>query len=197
MHLHWLAKRVGPNLLYAAVITTGPEAYRLADGIGVMPARISASNPSDRGARPLRDGAVAEPLPQMPPGRVRQPRQAPDHYRYQQDGLAAGAETSSVERFHEVMGDEASPVRRVQGAPFANSDAGPAGNGGRQGRPRTCRRGDIPYRFDEMNPQTGADIETVADDSTGRILGNYAMRIGAIAPNGARTPPMTSLNATV
>ena len=39
-HLHWLAERIGPNLLDAAVITTGPEAYRRADGIGVIPAAL-------------------------------------------------------------------------------------------------------------------------------------------------------------
>lgn len=39
-HLHWLAERVGPNLLDAAVITTGPEAYRRTDGIGVIPAAL-------------------------------------------------------------------------------------------------------------------------------------------------------------
>jgi predicted AAA+ superfamily ATPase len=39
-HLHWLADRIGPDLLDAAVITTGPEAYRRADGIGVIPAAL-------------------------------------------------------------------------------------------------------------------------------------------------------------
>lgn len=39
-HLHWLAERIGPDLLDAAVITTGPEAYRRADGIGVIPAAL-------------------------------------------------------------------------------------------------------------------------------------------------------------
>ncbi|MXY12411.1 MAG: DUF4143 domain-containing protein [Acidimicrobiaceae bacterium] len=39
-HLHWLAEQIGPNLLDAAVITTGPEAYRRADGIGVIPAAL-------------------------------------------------------------------------------------------------------------------------------------------------------------
>ena len=36
----WLAERIGPDLLDAAVITTGPEAYRRADGIGVIPAAL-------------------------------------------------------------------------------------------------------------------------------------------------------------
>ena len=39
-HLHWLAGRIGPNLLDAAVITTGPQAYRRRDGIGVIPAAL-------------------------------------------------------------------------------------------------------------------------------------------------------------
>ena len=39
-HLHWLAKRIRSDLLDAAVITTGPEAYRRKDGIGVIPAAL-------------------------------------------------------------------------------------------------------------------------------------------------------------
>ena len=39
-HLHWLAKKIGPDLLDAAVITTGPDAYRRADGIAVIPAAL-------------------------------------------------------------------------------------------------------------------------------------------------------------
>ncbi len=39
-HLAWLAARLGPDLLDAAVITTGHEAYRRADGIGVIPAGL-------------------------------------------------------------------------------------------------------------------------------------------------------------
>lgn len=39
-HLRWLADRIGDNLLDAAVITTGPEAYRRQDGIGVIPAAL-------------------------------------------------------------------------------------------------------------------------------------------------------------
>ena len=39
-HLKWLADRIGPDLLDAAVITTGNEAYRRADGIGVIPAGL-------------------------------------------------------------------------------------------------------------------------------------------------------------
>ena len=39
-HLHWLSERIGPNLLDAAVITTGSEAYRRADGIGIIPAAL-------------------------------------------------------------------------------------------------------------------------------------------------------------
>ena len=41
-HLHWLAGRIGPNLLDAAVITTGQHAYRRQDGIGVIPAALLA-----------------------------------------------------------------------------------------------------------------------------------------------------------
>ena len=39
-HLRWLAERVGPRLVDAAVVTTGPEAYRRRDGIGVIPASL-------------------------------------------------------------------------------------------------------------------------------------------------------------
>ncbi|HEX3609092.1 MAG TPA: DUF4143 domain-containing protein [Solirubrobacterales bacterium] len=38
--LSWLAERLGEDLLDAAVITTGPEAYRRRDGIGVIPAAL-------------------------------------------------------------------------------------------------------------------------------------------------------------
>lgn len=36
-HLVWLRDRLGAELLDAIVVTTGPEAYRRADGIGVVP----------------------------------------------------------------------------------------------------------------------------------------------------------------
>lgn len=39
-HLRWLRDRVGPDLLDAAVITTGPGAYRRQDGIAVIPAAL-------------------------------------------------------------------------------------------------------------------------------------------------------------
>ena len=39
-HLRWLTDRAGPSLLDAAVITTGPEAYRRRDGIAVIPAAL-------------------------------------------------------------------------------------------------------------------------------------------------------------
>ena len=39
-HLAWLSERLGPDLLDAAVITTGQEAYRRPDGIGVIPAGL-------------------------------------------------------------------------------------------------------------------------------------------------------------
>jgi uncharacterized protein len=39
-HLKWLAERMGSDLLDAAVITTGPEAYRRPDGIAVIPAAL-------------------------------------------------------------------------------------------------------------------------------------------------------------
>ncbi len=39
-HLQWLSGRIGDDLLDAIVITTGPEAYRRPDGIGVVPASI-------------------------------------------------------------------------------------------------------------------------------------------------------------
>ena len=39
-HLRWLAEQLGPQLLDAAVISTGPEAYRRRDGIAVVPAAL-------------------------------------------------------------------------------------------------------------------------------------------------------------
>jgi len=39
-HLHWLRERIGDNLLDAAGINTGPEAYRRKDGIAVIPAAL-------------------------------------------------------------------------------------------------------------------------------------------------------------
>ncbi|GGK79403.1 ATP-binding protein [Ornithinimicrobium pekingense] len=36
-HLRWLADRLGDRLLDAVVVTTGPQAYRRPDGIGVVP----------------------------------------------------------------------------------------------------------------------------------------------------------------
>jgi uncharacterized protein len=39
-HLRWLAKRLGDDLLDAAIVTTGEEAYRRPDGIAVIPAAL-------------------------------------------------------------------------------------------------------------------------------------------------------------
>lgn len=39
-HLHWLKNEIGSDLLDAAVITTGPYAYRRSDGIAVIPAAL-------------------------------------------------------------------------------------------------------------------------------------------------------------
>jgi hypothetical protein len=39
-HLNWLKNQIGDALLDAAVITTGNEAYRRADGIAVVPAAL-------------------------------------------------------------------------------------------------------------------------------------------------------------
>ncbi len=39
-HLRWLADRLGSGLLDAAVVTTGPHAFRRQDGIGVIPAAL-------------------------------------------------------------------------------------------------------------------------------------------------------------
>ncbi|HXS32870.1 MAG TPA: DUF4143 domain-containing protein [Solirubrobacterales bacterium] len=39
-HLHWLAERIGDELLDAVIVTTGPEAYRRPDGIAVVPAAL-------------------------------------------------------------------------------------------------------------------------------------------------------------
>ena len=37
VHLHWLAQRLGADLLDAVIVNTGPNAYRRSDGIGVGP----------------------------------------------------------------------------------------------------------------------------------------------------------------
>jgi predicted AAA+ superfamily ATPase len=39
-HLHWLREQLGPDLVDALVVTTGPEAYRRRDGIAVVPAAL-------------------------------------------------------------------------------------------------------------------------------------------------------------
>jgi predicted AAA+ superfamily ATPase len=39
-HLLWLRSQIGPDLLDAAVITAGPNAYRRADGVAVVPAAL-------------------------------------------------------------------------------------------------------------------------------------------------------------
>jgi uncharacterized protein len=39
-HLHWLAQRIGSDLLDSVMITTGPYAYRRPDGIAVVPAAL-------------------------------------------------------------------------------------------------------------------------------------------------------------
>lgn len=39
-HLHWLREQIGDDLLDALIITTGPQAYRRPDGIGVVPAAL-------------------------------------------------------------------------------------------------------------------------------------------------------------
>ena len=39
-HLAWLADTIGDDLLDAAVVTTGPDAYRRSDGIAVIPAAL-------------------------------------------------------------------------------------------------------------------------------------------------------------
>lgn len=38
--LRWLRQTIGPDLLDAVVVTTGPEAYRTTDGIAVVPAAL-------------------------------------------------------------------------------------------------------------------------------------------------------------
>ncbi len=39
-HLLWLRDRIGPDLLDAVIVSTGPEAYRRRDGIAVVPAAL-------------------------------------------------------------------------------------------------------------------------------------------------------------
>jgi predicted AAA+ superfamily ATPase len=39
-HLIWLRERLGPELIDAVVVTSGEEAFRRADGIGVVPAAL-------------------------------------------------------------------------------------------------------------------------------------------------------------
>jgi predicted AAA+ superfamily ATPase len=39
-HLRWLARRIGPDLLDAVIVVSGPHAYRRPDGIAVVPAAL-------------------------------------------------------------------------------------------------------------------------------------------------------------
>lgn len=39
-HLLWLKEQIGPTLLDAVVVTSGPHAYRRADGVAVVPAAV-------------------------------------------------------------------------------------------------------------------------------------------------------------
>ena len=39
-HLHWLAARLGDELIDAVVVTTGRHAYRRPDGVAVVPAAL-------------------------------------------------------------------------------------------------------------------------------------------------------------
>jgi uncharacterized protein len=39
-HLLWLREQIGDDLLDSLVIYTGPQAYRLPDGIAVVPAAL-------------------------------------------------------------------------------------------------------------------------------------------------------------
>lgn len=41
-HLHWLREQLGPRMLDAIVITTGPTAYRRPDGVAVIPLGLLA-----------------------------------------------------------------------------------------------------------------------------------------------------------
>jgi hypothetical protein len=38
--LHWLANRIGDDLLDMVIVTTGQDAYRRDDGIAVVPAAL-------------------------------------------------------------------------------------------------------------------------------------------------------------
>jgi predicted AAA+ superfamily ATPase len=42
-HLRWFADQLGPRLLDAIIINTGPTAYRRPDGIGVVPLAVLGS----------------------------------------------------------------------------------------------------------------------------------------------------------
>lgn len=39
-HLQWLRDQIGSRMLDAAVLSTGRQAYRRADGVGVIPAAL-------------------------------------------------------------------------------------------------------------------------------------------------------------
>lgn len=41
-HLRWIKDRLGPDVLDAIVLTTGPDAFRRPDGIGVVPLALLA-----------------------------------------------------------------------------------------------------------------------------------------------------------
>ena len=58
-HLRWLRHRIGDRLADAAVVTTGPYAYRRPDGIAVVPAPLLGPDPAPAGQREGR-AATAE-----------------------------------------------------------------------------------------------------------------------------------------
>ena len=39
-HIEWLKSSIGDDLLDAIVITTGTDAYRRGDGVGIVPAAV-------------------------------------------------------------------------------------------------------------------------------------------------------------
>lgn len=63
IHLHWLSAQLGDDLADAIRVTSGPDAYRRPDGIGVVPAGLLGPEPDGtstlRRTRPARRSSSA------------------------------------------------------------------------------------------------------------------------------------------
>lgn len=102
-HLKWLASELGDDLLDAAIVTTGPHAFRRKDGIAVIPAALLGPGDS--------------PRPRLKPPRGRSSRLGRIARRGPVEGEAAedrseGAELSHVHQAA-LLEDTRQPPREV------------------------------------------------------------------------------------